>query len=347
MDMFTTRTMLPMVDLNNQENHVFLRDRYFANRVTFNTEKVDIDIIGRGERRLAPFVNPRIGGVVFERQGFSTNSYEAPEISPMRITTAEDMLKRSPGENMYSPKSPTERAAEQLGRDLWELDRIINRREEAMCAEALFTGKITIKGEGYDEELNFWPSDPAEQPKTTLATLWTASGADPQADLRAIRRQMIKDSGVTPREIICGTNALEALLAKLTDKDASHLDMRRVDMGFVDPAHLPNGVSYWGYLKDSALDVYSYDEWYVDDLGVEHSMVPTDLCLLAGADAKTILAYGCVALAGDDTVRFYEGARVPDSWVQRANPSGRVVQLKSRPLPIINQIHGFHVIKAV
>lgn len=347
MDMFTTRTMLPMVDLNNQENHVFLRDRYFANRVTFNTEKVDIDIIGRGERRLAPFVNPRIGGVVFERQGYSTNSYEAPEISPMRITTAEDMLKRSPGENMYSPKSPTERAAEQLGRDLWELDRIINRREEAMCAEALFTGKITIKGEGYDEELNFWPSEAADQPKTVLTVKWDNANGDPQADLRAIRRQMIKDSGVTPREIICGTNALEALLSKLTNKDASHLDMRRVDMGFVDPAHLPNGVSYWGYLKDSALDVYSYDEWYVDDLGVEHSMVPTDLCLLAGSDAKTILAYGCVALAGDDTVRFYEGARVPDSWVQRANPSGRVVQLKSRPLPIINQIHGFHVIKAV
>lgn len=347
MDMFTTRTMLPMVDLNNQENHVFLRDRFFANRVTFDTQKVDIDIIGRGERRLAPFVNPKIGGVVFERQGFSTNSYEAPEVSPMRVTTAEDMLKRQPGENMYSPKSPNERAAEQLGRDLWDLDRIINRREEAMCAEALFTGKITIKGEGYDEELNYWPSNPAEQPKTVLATKWDNSSGDPMADLRAFRRQMIKDSGVTPRELICGTNALEALLDKLTNKEASHLDMRRVDMGFVDPAHLPDGVTYWGYLKDSALDIYSYDEWYVDDEGNEQPMVPVDLCLLAGRDAKTIMAYGCVSLTGDDTVRFYQGARIPDSWVQRANPSGRVIQIKSRPLPIINQIHGFHVIKAV
>jgi hypothetical protein len=123
--------------------------------------------------------------------------------------------------------------------------------------------------------------------------------------------------------------------------------MRRVDMGFVDPDHLPDGVTYWGYFKDSALDIYSYDEWYVDDQGVEQPMVPTDLCLLAGRDAKTIMAYGCVALTGDDTVRFYQGARIPDSWVQRANPSGRVIQIKSRPLPIINQIHGFHVIKAV
>lgn len=345
MDMFTTRTMLPMVDLSNQFNHVFLRDRYFSNRVTFNTQKVDIDIIGPGERRLAPFVNPRIGGKVLEREGYTTNSYEAPEISPMRVTTAEDMLKRSPGENMYSPKSPTERAAEQLGRDLWELDRIINRREEAMCAEALFTGKITVKGEGYDDVLNYWPSNPSEQPKTTVSTLWTQAAANPLADLRSIRRNMIKDSGVTPRELICGTSVIEALLARI--QGGTELDMRRVDMGFIDPQHLPAGVTYWGYLKDSALDIYTYDEWYVDDEGNEKPMVPTDLALLAGRDAKTTLAYGCVALAGDDTVRFYEGARVPDSWVQRANPSGRVVQIKSRPLPIINQINGFHVIKAV
>ena len=345
MDMFTTRTLLPMVDLSNQFNHVFLRDRYFSNRVTFNTQKVDIDIIGPGERRLAPFVNPRIGGKVLEREGYTTNSYEAPEISPMRVTTAEDMLKRSPGENMYSPKSPTERAAEQLGRDLWELDRIINRREEAMCAEALFTGKITIKGEGYDDVLNYWPSNPSEQPKTTVGTLWTNSAATPLEDMRGIRRQMIKDSGVTPRELICGTSVIEALLARIAG--GNELDMRRVDMGFIDPQHLPAGVTYWGYLKDSALDIYTYDEWYVDDNGVEQPMVPADLALMAGRDAKTVLAYGCVALAGDDTVRFYEGARVPDSWVQRANPSGRVVQIKSRPLPIINQINGFHVIKAV
>lgn len=345
MDMFTTRTMLPMVDISNQANHVFLRDRYFANRITFDTKKVDIDIVGRGQRKLAPFVNPKIGGKVVEREGYTTNSYEAPEISPMRVTTAEDMLNRSPGESMYSPKSPTERAAEQLGRDLWELDHLINRREEAMCAEALFTGKITIHGEGYDDELNYWPANPAEQPKTTVSTLWSSSAANPLADLRAIRRSMIKASNITPRELICGTGVIEALLDRIGSSTA--LDMRRVDMGFVDPQHLPNGVTYWGYLKDSGLDIYTYDEWYVDDNGNDQAMVPNDLALMAGNDAKTIMAYGCVALAGDGTVRFYEGARVPDSWVQRANPSGRVIQIKSRPLPIINQIQGFHVIKAI
>lgn len=346
MDMFTTRTMLGMIEDPKKAPTTFLRDRYFGNRRTFSTQKIDIDIVGAGKRKIAPFVNPKVGGIVVERDGYKTNSYEAPEVSPMRVTTAEDMLKRSAGETVYNGKSPTQRAAEQLGRDLSDLDDIITRREEVMCAEALFTGKITIKGEGYDEELNYWPSATSEQPKTTLTTLWTADGADIMGDLRSIRRAMIQKSGVTPNEIICGTTALEALLDKLTT--AKQLDMRRVDMGQIDPSHLPQGVTYWGYLKDSAIDIYSYDSWYLDpDTDTEKPFVPADSVLVASPNVATTLAYGIVALTGDEDVRFYEGARVPDSWVQRANPSGRIVQIKSRPLPIIHQINGFHVIKAV
>jgi hypothetical protein len=346
MDMFDTRTMLGIVKEAEKDAKTFLRDRYFTNRPTFNTAKIDIDIVGANSRKLAPFVNPKVGGIVIERDGYKTNSYEAPEVSPMMVTTAEDMLKRTPGESIYGEKTPTQRAAEQLGKDLSELDDIITRREEAMCAEALFTGKVTVKGEGYDEVLNYWPSATSEQPKTTLSTLWTASGADAQsimADLRSIRRSVIQKSGITPRELIVGNSVIEAMIEKLSV--ASALDNRRVDLGQINPQHLPNGVTYWGYLKDSALDIYSYDEWYKDG-EVEKPMVPDDLILMASQGVKTSLAYGCVSLAGDDDVRFYEGSRIPDSWVQRANPSGRIVQIKSRPLPIIHQINGFHVIKA-
>lgn len=136
-DMFTTRTMLAMVEEGQKSNSTWLRDRYFTNRPTFHTQKIDFDIIGRGGRKIAPFVNPKVGGVVLTREGFRTESYEAPEVSPMRVTTAEDMLKRLPGETIYSAKSPTQRAAEILGKDLSDLDDIITRREEVMCAEAL------------------------------------------------------------------------------------------------------------------------------------------------------------------------------------------------------------------
>lgn len=347
MDMFTTRTMLPMMKTEFRAKS-FLRDRYFSNVRTFDTTKLDIDIVGPNSRRMAPFVNPKVGGKALERKGFKVESYEAPELSPDMVTTAEDLLHRSPGENIYNAKSPNARAAEQLGYDLAELDDVITRREEWMCAQALFTGKIEIKGEGYDHELNYWSANEDEQPVTTPATLWTADGCDPLADFRAIRRGMIKDAGVTPVECLMGTNALEVFLHQMEKRNAI-LDYRRVDMGQIDPQHLPNGVTYWGYFKDSALDIFTYDEWYLDDDGTEKPMVPLDDVLVAGRGVRTTMAYGLVALF--DRVKnmpeFHAEARVPHSWVQEKNPAGRIVQVKSRPLPIVHQTHGFHVVKPI
>lgn len=347
-DMFDTRTMLGMVKEGEKNATTFFRDRYFSNRPTYSTAKIDIDVVGMGNRKLAPFVHPKVGGVVIDREGYKTESYEAPEVSPMRVTTAEYMLKRSPGETLYSAKSPNERAAEQLGADLRELDEIITRREEAMCADALFNGQVTVSGEGYDEVIKYWPTTTADQPNTTLTTLWSATGVDANdvmKDIRDVRRSMIKKCGITPTEIICGTDVVDKLVEILSTAGA--LDTRRVDLGQVDPRHMPDGVTYWGYLKDSAIDIYSYDSWYVDSSGNENPFVPAKKFLMGSQNVRTSLAYGCVSLTGDDTVRFYEGSRIPDSWVQRAAPSGRIVQIKSRPLPIIHQIYGFHVVEAV
>lgn len=348
MDMFSTRTLLGAIEESKLSANTYLRDKYFSNRINFDTEKIDIDIVGANKRKVAPFVHPKIGGVVVEREGYKTNSYEAPEISVQRVTTAEDMLKRSPGETIYGGKTPNQRAAAQIAKDLKDLNERITRREEVMCAEALFTGKVTIKGEGYDEVLNYWPQSAGEQPQTTVSTVWSDAGIgalDIMSDLRGIRRGVMQKSGLTPRELICGADVVDVMIEKLAAAGA--LDNRRVDLGQINTQMLPNGVTYWGYLKDSALDIYSYDEWYEDENGVEQPMVPNNSLLMCAPGARTTLAYGLVSLAGDNDVKFYSGSRIPDSWVQRANPSGRVVALKSRPLPIIHDIHGFHVIKAL
>lgn len=349
MNMFLTRTMLEALK-QSKPAHSFLRDRYFSSDKTFTSAKLDIDVV-KGKRRVAPFVNPKIGGKVVEREGYRTDSFEAPEVSPEMVTTADDFINRAPGEPIYG-NDPNARAAAQLGEDLAELDNMITRREEAMCAEALFFGKVTVKGEGYDEELNYWPSNAADQPYEELvgAATWDGGSADPMGDLRAARRAILQGSGVTPKDVLMGNAALEAFLAQL-EKEKVALDFRRADMGHIDPSHLPNGVTYWGYLKDSALDIYTYDEWYLDETGAERPMVPDNRVLVGSSDVRTTMAYGMVTLmrgANDNAApEFYAERRVPDSWTQRKNPAGRIVQIKSRPLPIIHQIDGFRVLKVV
>lgn len=349
-DIFTPRVMTQMIEAGQTTNHTWLRDRYFSNRPTFASVKIDFDVVGRGGRRIAPFVSPNIGGKVVDREGYTTQSYEAPMLAPQRVTTAEDVLKRLPGENLYSGKSPNVRAAEILGRDLAELDEYISRREEAMCAEALFSGRVSVIGDGVNEVIDFWSNvSESEKPETTLTTKWDSESATAEtimSDLRIVRREMIRDGGFTPRDLICGSNVIDVILKKLVNSNS--LDMRRVDLGHIDPQHLPDGVTYWGYLKDSALDIYSYDEWY-NGVSGEVPMVPADKCLLATPGAKTMLAYGTCQVVSDDRgagLVFVEGARVPMTWIQRSNPMGRVLQISSRPLPIVQQIHAFHVINA-
>ena len=349
MDMFTTRKMLPMLT-DEVRAKSFLRDRYFGNVVTFDTERIDIDIVGPGQRRMAPFVNPKVGGKTVERAGYRTESYKAPEVSPDMITTAEDMLKRSPGETIYNAESPQRRAAKQLAKDLGDLDDIITRREEWMCAQALFTGKIDIKGEGYDEVLQYWPTETGDQPTTTLATKWDDSNANPLKDLRLITQQMVKDSGLTPVECIMGADAYEAFLSLLETNQTwakFWLDFGRVDGANVRPNNLPNGVRALGNFN--GLNILAYDEWYVDENGTEQPMVPLNKVLVACRGVRTTMAYGLVSLFSENRTapEFVAGARVPDSWNQRKNPAGRIVQIKSRPLPIIHQIYGFHVFDAV
>lgn len=349
-DMFSTRSMLKMVEEGKLTTHTFLRDHYFSNRKTYNTEKIDVDIVGKGNRKMAPFVHPKIGGKVMDREGYKTNSYEAPEVSPERVTTAEDMLKRQPGEVIYGGKTPEKRAAEQMAKDLVYLDEKIARREEWMCAEALFNGAITITGDGYNGEvISYWSAEAKDKPFTELATKWTDESVTAKTiakDLRDIKRKVTENSGFVPTEILCGRKVIDAILDKLTD--AAMLDNRRVVMGEINPAHLANGVTYWGHLKDSALDIYTYEESYTNDAGETFPMVPEDKILMASPKAETTLAYGVVSLLDEkaQTMNFYEGDRIPDSYISRKNPSGRVVQIKSRPLPIVHQVQAFHVIKA-
>lgn len=349
-NLFSTRTLLGAIKQENFGAKTFLRDRYFSNVKTFDTEKIDVDLVDANGRKLAPFVNPKIGGKAISRDGYKTNTYEAPEVSPQRMTWAEDMLKRQPGESVYGGKSPAERAGEVARGDLLYLDQIISRREEAMCAEALFFGRVTIKGDGYDEVIDFWKDlKEAEKPMTKSGTLWTADGVTGKsilAELRALRRSMLTKGGFTPTEMIMGSKALDTFLDKM-DGDKL-LDMRRVDMGVIKPELLPNHVTYWGYLRDSGLDIYSYDEHYTNESGKDVAMVPAELVLLGSPNVATTMAYGCCSIADPKTeqLQFFAERRVPDSWIQK-DPAGRVIQIKSRPLPIINQVQGFHVLQPV
>lgn len=132
----------------------FLRDRFFSKVKTFPTKNVDIDIV-KGNRKMAAFVHPMVGGEIVQNEGYETKSYAPPLINPATVTTADMFLQRLPGEDIYSGRTPADRAAEKLTEEYNKLNDMTTRREEWMAAQVLTTGQLKVKGKGVDEVIDF------------------------------------------------------------------------------------------------------------------------------------------------------------------------------------------------
>lgn len=336
LDLFDTRTMLRALE-QTQAPKTFLLDTFFPTISQSDTETVDIDII-KGKRKLAPFVAPMHEGKVIANEGFNTLTFKPPYIKAKKITTATDLLKRGPGNTIYQNElSPMQKAAQKVGADLRELQETITRREEWMAAQALTTGKIHVIGEGVNQEIDFhMPKD--HKVELPAGKKWSDPNSDPVSDLRRWQTKVVQDSGLVPRIAVLGTQALNALLEH--KKVQKVLDNLRMSLGHIDPKALPNGAKYWGAIDD--VELYSYNEWYLDDNGIEQPMILENMIILGSENARTARHYGAIHdLDATAAVRYY-----PKSWPEQ-DPSVRFVMLQSAPLVIPHQIDAFMSIQAV
>lgn len=344
-NIFDTRTMLEAVEQMNRPTN-WLRDTFFPNARQFETETVDVDII-KGKRRLAPLVSPLAEGRAVERAGFSTNTLKPGYVKPKMATTAADLLKRQPGEVIYSGRQTIEQRAQgQLGKDLAELMDMVDRREEWMAAQALNLGKITmtIKGETGDKSVEVDFGMAATHKVTLTSTdLWSdTTNSTPLDDLSAWATLIRKDSGVNPTMVVMGTDALAAFLKHPSVE--KKMDMRAVDMGEIAPRQLPDGVSYVGRMSLPGLfvDVYSYEAWYIDETsGNEVSMVPAKKVWMGSPRTANSKLHAVI----QDVEAIEGGAaaavtRFPKSWVTQ-DPSARWLMVQSAPLIAMLQPDAF------
>lgn len=339
-DMFETRTLLQAVKAMKPAC-TFLRDTFFRNASTFTTETVDIDLV-KGKRRLAPFVHPRQGSQTVDNVGYETKNYKPPLVAPDYYFTGNDLQKRLPGENIYSGMAPDDRLAALIGNKLAEFDEMISRREEWMCAQALFTGAIPIIGKGYNETISFGLTN-AEALATKAK--WTYTAADrtenPIAALKRWKRAVLKASGVNPDTCVMAVDAADAFMAHPDVKDYFNTYSKaNIDMGQLAPKMTIPGVYYIGRINELGLDLYSYEEYFIDPADdAEKPMVPAGRVMLSSSAANFKMLYGAVV---DVSIGSFAMSRVPKSWIIE-KPSARVLQLSSRPLPVPVNVDGYFV----
>lgn len=364
-DIYQPRAMAQAL-LQMKPPRTFLRQLMIRRDETYTVEDVDVDIKS-GARRLAPFIAPNVGpGKVMDRIGFLTRKYRAPMVAPKRPITIPDLQQRAIGESVYSAQTPDERAALLLGQDLAEMDEDITRREEWMCAQAAFaTGTyggvpgtaIQVTGDDVSDTIIFprasflMDAAPAgaapnglgtaapTSTQLTTARVWTASTADIVPQIRQMRRQFIKNIGIAPDYCILGEAAADALLnAPSLVGLTGVLNTLRMDLGQIKPELREGGGTYYGMFAGTGIDIWGYDEWFIDPVdGVEKPMVPAKMLLMGSSKSYTVMRYGAVGVASglDDQAQLalVAGRRVPESWIER-EPAVRFVKISARPLVV-------------
>ena len=322
----------------------FLKDMFFKNRIPEPTTRVSFDVY-KGKRRVAPYVSPRQKTPVAEKIGYTTNEADTPLVAVKDITTIEDVLKRLPGEVlMNSGVSPQERGLEMLARTMQDYDAQIGRREEIMCAEALFEGVIHVMGDDVNYDIDFGLTN-----KGTASPLWDepSSDADPIKDLQGWANQCIIKGYKTPNVCIMSQNAYDAFLD------------RCIALGYMDQWHLLNleskpqimadGVYYAGRLRMPDLQIYVYNQYYIDnwtdpDTPTEKNIVPKGKILIASESMLTTLFYGVLGFSDPvtETITSIMATRGADSWVEK-DPDRRYFRMQSRPLPVPQEIDSWFV----
>jgi hypothetical protein len=321
--------------------HSFLRSTFFPDGETFTTEEVLLDY-KKGKRSMAPFVAPRIGGVTVEREGYRTDKYAPPKIAPQRPITVDDLVIRGMGESLISDKTPASRQAELLGTDLAEMDETISRREEWMIRELIFSGKITMSGfvdrkntKKIVSELDYGFTN-----KEVLATnKWGSAGATIYQNIKGWRLAVIKKTGKAPTLCILGQDASDAFL---NDEDIQKkMDIKNLLLAQINPVIKSDALTYLGRLTELGLDIYTYNEWFIDDEGVEQPMVPNDHIVLARPNLGKF-HYGAVTQMERGVFVTVDGRRVPKSWADEENEQ-RMIRLSSRPVPVPEDIDDWFV----
>lgn len=343
MDLYTPVRIRRVFDLSPKPS-TFLRDTFFKNVENYSTKHVYFDVVD-GARKVAPFVNPKIGGEVVPNNGYQTKYYTAPLVAPDKVIEAEEMLDRIPGEQIDSDMTPAERAVRKLSKDLVDMNEQIARREEVMCAEALFTGKITIKGKGVDEEIDYGFTN-----KETVSKKWSATGSDPIADLRKWKQLISKHGHTSPNMCIMSTDVVSAFINNAVVKEL--LDIRNINVAKIDPYEVKFGINYIGSISALGLSIYSYDEWYLDDWTnkdnpVEKPFVPEGTVGLFSTAAPFSMLYGAITKYDSKKVAHtFIGSRHPESFLSDDNNVLKV-RVSSRPLAVPHNLKSWYIAKVL
>lgn len=325
--------------------NTFLQNRYFPDGTVFTTSQVLVEYKD-GNQKLAPFVSPEVGGKAVRRDGYKATAYEPAFIAPKRALTIDNLTKKGFGEALYGELTPEERAVKITADDLTEMDEMIVRRQEEMCAQVLQENALTMKHYGDDNKVvdtkvieYFEGTNGAVY---TPNTNWDSADADILGDVAAIALELAK-RGLPAVDVILGTEAADAFLNN--EKVQKLLDNRNFNIGVVDPTEgFPEAV-FLGQIncKGYKLNFIQYAATYEAEDGSIKPYIDPKVAIVT-APACGVTNYGAITQINFGEANFTTHAekRVPLYSIK-----DQVREVALRTAPLVQPKHKNAFIKAI
>ena len=240
---------------------------------------------------------------------------------------------------IYSGKKPEERAAEKLTDEYNKLNDMTTRREEWMAAQVLTTGQLKVKGKGVDEVIDFGFTNKINLENTKQ---WGKSAADPWGNLCDWKQRVSRNGFANTDMVIMGKQAANLFMAD--SKILDLMDKRRFDIGAMAPKELEGGLTYYGHLNLPGVDIYGYDEVYLDDTdNTTKPLIPDNMVVMIPSTANFMRAYGlCTYLDDDKKWHTAETARLLRDYVEH-RPDRHFLELQTHPLLIPDKVDSWLV----
>lgn len=327
MDIYSTTALNRLVQSLKRPQTALL-STFFGTVETSDTEDIKFDVENK-KRRIAPFVSPLREGKLVEDEGYVTKSFTPAYVKDKRVHDPNKALKRAAGETIGGSMAPMDRHQANLAASSADQVAMLARRKEVMASEVLRTGKVTISGEGYPTVVVDFGRNAAHTVALTLAARWGEADVKPLENLEDWTSTVLQNSGAVIRDVVMDTAAWRLFRADADAKE--HLDTRPLSASadaLVALQFAKLGMSYKGQLGE--LRFWVYQDWYVDEAGVEQKMIPDYTVILASPDVDGVQHQGAIRdeEAGLQPFEFFS-----KSWVV-PDPSRRILLMQSAPLVV-------------
>lgn len=332
-DIYSTDVLMKVVeDLKLPGTSIL--NRFFPIEQAEESEEIHFDIMAN-KRRVAPFVHPHVAGRVVDGAGRQTATFKPAYVKDKRPIDPNKPLKRAVGERIGGALSAAEREQVYIVGELEDQLKMLTRREELMAVEALLTGKVVVKGEGYPTVTVDFGRDPALTPTALSSTArWGESAADPLANLRTWAGLTQQKSGVYARDVIMDATTLAKFIANADVK--ARLDQRHItNVSMAIDSSDEEGLAAIGTID--GFRIWSYSGWYVDpETDTEGTILPAGKVIMSSPLVEGVRAYGAIR---DPRANYIATRYYAKSWIDE-DPARRFLMMQSAPLMVPTRVNA-------